>query len=110
ARDPSLESRANAVGKVGGDKPVGSFALRCHGAALGVGDRLRDLIELLHLCVSQAVIAETKRPHQRAMDDEIGVAADRRGEVRVAAQIEAEMAEIVVAILGLRLASQHYLT
>jgi hypothetical protein len=32
------------------------------------------------------------------MDDEIGVAADRRGEVRVAAQIEAEMAEIVIAI------------
>ena len=43
------------------------------------------------------------------MDDEIGVAADWRSEVRVPAQIEAEMAVILVAVLGLRLGAQHHL-
>ena len=41
------------------------------------------------------------------MDDEIGVAPDRRGEMRVTAQVEAEMAVILVAVFGLRLRAQH---
>ena len=41
------------------------------------------------------------------MHDEVGIAADRRGEVRVAAQVEAEMAEILRRIFRLRLAAQH---
>ena len=41
------------------------------------------------------------------MHDQIGIAADRRGEVGVAAQIEAEMAEIFRRIFGLRLGAQH---
>ena len=43
------------------------------------------------------------------MHDEIGIAADRRGEMRVAAQIEAEMAEILRRIFRLGLAAQHHL-
>ena len=43
------------------------------------------------------------------MDDEVGVAADRRGEMGVAAQVEAEMAVVLVAVFGLRLGAQHHL-
>ncbi len=40
------------------------------------------------------------------MDDEVRKAADRRGEVGVAGEGEAEMAEIVGAVDGLALAAQ----
>ena len=40
------------------------------------------------------------------MDDQVGVAADRRGEVGVARQRQAEMAEIVGAVHRLALAAQ----
>src|SRR3984957_20469300 len=42
------------------------------------------------------------------MDDEIGVAADRRREMRVAAEVEAEMAVVLVAVFGLRLGAQDH--
>ena len=48
------------------------------------------------------------RLDQRAVHDEIGVAANRRGEVRVGAQIEAEMADVVGRVDRLRLAAQHH--
>ena len=43
------------------------------------------------------------------MHDQIGVAADRRGEMRVAAKVEAEMPVILGRIFGLRLGAQHHL-
>ena len=43
------------------------------------------------------------------MHDEIGIAADRRGEMGVAAQVEAEMAVVLGGIFGLRLRAQHHL-
>ena len=52
--------------------------------------------------------AELERADQRAMHDQIGVAADRRGEVGVAAKIEAEMAVILRRIFRLRLAAQNH--
>ena len=61
---------------------------------------------------SDGVMPSLPRPSaadQRAMDDEVGVAADRRGEMRVAPQIEAEMADIVRRIFGLALRAQHHL-
>ena len=70
---------------------------------------LRDLLELAHLRVGQPVRPEPERADQRAMHDEVGVAADRRGEVRIAAQVQTEMAEIVGAVFGLGLAAQHHL-
>ena len=57
----------------------------------------RDLFELARTRLGQAVIAQPQRADQRAMDDQIGIAADRRGEMRVAAQVQAEMAEILGA-------------
>src|SRR5690349_18467304 len=40
--------------------------------------------------------------------DAIGVATDRRGKMGIAAQIEAEMAEIIRRIFSLRLRAQHH--
>ena len=59
------------------------------------------------LALRQAAVAELAGADQRAMHDEIGIAADRRGEMRVAAQIEAEMAVVLGGIFGLRLGAQH---
>ena len=44
---------------------------------------------------------------QRAVDQQVGIAADRRGEVRVAAEREAEVARVLGPVIGLRLAAQH---
>jgi len=52
---------------------------------------------------------EALRADQRAVHDQIGVAADGRGEMRVAAQIEPEMAVVLGRVLGLRLTAQHHL-
>ena len=58
--------------------------------------------------VGRPSLPSLQRADQSAMHDEIGIAADRRGEMRVAAQIEAEMAEILRRIFGLRLRAQHH--
>jgi hypothetical protein len=41
------------------------------------------------------------------MHNEVGVAADRRGEVRIAAQVETEVAVVFGGIFGLCLGAQH---
>ena len=72
-------------------------ALGRHGAALGDGDVLGDL--------GQAVALASVRPSSPSPSArisarwtiEVGVAADRRGEVGVAAQVEAEVADVLVA-------------
>ena len=46
---------------------------------------------------------------QPAMHDQVGVAADRRGEVRVAAEVQSEVAVVLRRIFGLRLRAQHHL-
>ena len=43
------------------------------------------------------------------MHDEIGIAADRRGEMGVAAQIETEVPIVLGRIFCLRLGAQHHL-
>src|SRR3972149_81073 len=55
----------------------------------------------------QAVGAELERADQPAMHDQVGIAANGGGEVRVAAQVEAEMAVVLRRIFGLRLAAQY---
>ena len=61
-----------------------------------------------HLAVGQPVIAQLQRADQRAMHDQVGIAADRRGEVGVFRQVQAEMADIVGVVDRLRLAAQHH--
>src|SRR6516162_359622 len=43
------------------------------------------------------------------MYDEISIAADRGGEMRVAAQVESKMSVILGGVLGLRLGAQNHL-
>ena len=104
------ERRADAVGEMRGDQPVGRLALGRHGAALGIRDLLarRRAAAPISL-VLEAAVAEAQRAHQRAMHEQVGVAADRRGEVRVAAQVQAEVADVVGGVVGLALAAQHHL-
>ena len=49
------------------------------------------------------------RPNQSAMHDQVSIAPDRRGEVRVAPQIQSEVPVIFGGIFSLRLRSQHHL-
>ncbi len=86
------------------------LALGLHGAPLGGRDARRDLVQRGHVhAVRQAIGAEVLRADQRAMHHEIGIAADRRGVVRVALQIEAEVAVVLGRIFRLRLAAQRHL-
>ena len=100
ARHPgnvAIEGRTDAVGQEMGDQPVSGFALGFHGPAFGGGDVGGDLGKPARIgAVRQAVGPELERADQRAMHDEIGIAADRRGEVSVTAQVEAEMPEIQI--------------
>src|SRR3546814_20960426 len=41
------------------------------------------------------------------MNDQVGIAADRRGEMRVTTEREAEMPRVGRAVIGLRLAAQY---
>src|SRR5262245_5801862 len=107
--DAGGKAGADAIGKISGDQPVGSFTFRRHGAPLGSGNRLGDLFEQRYFGVGQAVIAELEGADQPPVHHEIGIAADRRGEVRVAPQVQTEMTEIAGAVLGLSLAAQHHL-
>ena len=68
---------------------------------------LGDLSQFSGAHVVEAARTQVQRADQGAMDDEIGVAPDRRSEMRVAAQVEAEVAVVLVAVLGLGLGAQH---
>ena len=92
------------------DQPVVGLALGLHGAALG-GRNLRGDFgqRRVVLAFRQAVGAEFSGADQPAMHDQVGIAADGRGEVRVAAQVQAEVAVVLGRIFGLRLRAQHHL-
>ena len=93
-----------------GDQAVDRFALGLHGAAFGRGDLRGDLGERFRrLAVGQGAVAERERPDQRAVHHEVGIAADRRGEMRVAPQVEPEVAVVLGGVFGLGLRAQHHL-
>ncbi len=108
AGDAAVEGGADAVGEEMRDQPVVGLALGHHGAPLGGGNFRGNLGKPLVIGgLGQGAVAELERADQPAMHDQIGVAADRRGEMRVAAQVEAEVAVVLGGIFGLRLAAQH---
>ena len=109
AADARLKDGADAVGQMRRDEAVDRLAFRRHRPPLGGRDMLGDLREFARAHVVEAAIAEVQGADQRAMDDEIGVAPDGGSEMRVAAQVEAEMAIVLVAVFGLRLGAQHHL-
>ena len=111
AGDCAFELGADAVGEVGGEVAVGGVALGHHRAALGHGDVLAGLGEAFLLGGRQAVVLGIRAPavgaDQRAVDDEVGVAADRRGEVAIGGKGEAEVAEVLRGVVGLGHRAQH---
>ena len=70
---------------------------------------LGDAIEPADLLLGEAIVAQLQGRDQGAMDDEIGIAADRRGEVGVTIEVETEMPVVGGGIFGLCLAAQHHL-
>src|SRR5947209_5166585 len=104
ARDVALEGRADAIGEEMGEQAVERFAFRFHGAALGGRDLCADLAERGDVLLRrQSAVAELQGADEAAVDDEVGVTADGRGEMGVAAQVEAEMPVVLGGIFGLRL-------
>ena len=90
ARDPGnarVELCPHAVGEVGGDQPVGGLALGGHGPALGIRDRLRDVAQPRGFLVGKRAITQAQGADQRAVHQQVGIAPDRRGEMRIAAQM-----------------------
>src|SRR5690349_3512865 len=90
--DVTLERRADAIGEEMREQAVERLAFGLHGAALGSRDLRTDLAQRRGVLLwRECAVTEPQRPDEAAMDDEIGIAADGRGEMGVAAQVEAEM-------------------
>src|SRR5690606_17677301 len=92
---------------MGGNQAFDRLAFRGHSATFGFRYRLGHIGELSSFLIGQSADAKSKRSHQRPMDDQVRVAPDRRGEMRVTAEIETEVANILGAVLGLRLGAQY---
>src|SRR5207244_5516942 len=108
--DVAGKGRTDAISEEMRDEAVEGLAFGLHGAALGGGDLRADLTDRRRvLLLRQPAVTEPTRANETAVDDEVGIAADRRGEMRIAAQIQAEMPVIVRRIFGLRLRAQHNL-
>ena len=111
------ERLAHAAREPGGDIAVDGVALGLHRAALGQADRVGDLDRSSRSWSDRPLfggslafgrrLLELEGIDQRAVDQQVGIAADRRGEVRVAAEREAEVAGVLRAVVGLGLAAQH---
>ena len=104
----AFERRADLVREMGRDQPLGGFALGRHCPAFGSGNRRRDLGKFLVSDRSQAIASKMQCMDQGAVDNEIGVTADRRGEMRIVAQVKTEMAVILDGIFRLRLGTEHH--
>ncbi len=108
AGDAGREDGADLVGHEGGQVAVDGVALGQGGAALRAADVLAVSGSRRPLR-RPARRAELQAGDQRAMHQQVGVAADRAGEMGVARQGEAEMADVVGAVGRLALAAQHHL-
>ena len=103
ARDPADvggEEAADRSGEKGRPIALDGGPLGFGGTPFGRRDVRRDRFQPVTggvcFCVSE----------QRAVHQEVGIAADRRGEMGVAAQRQTEMPDIVRTVGGLRLAAQ----
>src|SRR3546814_6157585 len=94
AGDPRLDDLADAFGKIGRDIAIGGVAFGLHRAAFEHRNLLAGALHLRCLVIGQPARPQPERLHQRAVDDEIGIAPDRRGEMRVTAEREPKMAVI----------------
>ena len=107
AGDPPGEGGADMGRHVGRDIAV-------HGAAFG-GDRaalahrqvLAELDEPALVGVGQGAFTQPVGGDQGAMDDQVGIAADRRREMRVGVRRESEVADVFGGVHGLFKRAQH---
>src|SRR5262249_56980335 len=76
----TVEGCADTVGEEMGDQAVEGPAFGLHGAALGGRDLRADLAERGGiLFLRQCAVTEPQGANEAAMNDEIGITADRRG-------------------------------
>ena len=68
---------------------------------------LRRVLAERREVVGHGVVGEAELAQQRAVDDQVGVAADRRGEVRVRRAREARVAEVARVVARLLERAQH---
>src|SRR3546814_3079727 len=78
-------------------------AFGLHRAAFEHRNLLAGALHLRCLVIGQPARPQPERLHQRAVDDEIGIAPDRRGEMRVTAEREPKM-----AVIGGRVRSEEH--
>ena len=108
AGDVAVELVADLVRHEADLLPLHQLALGVVGAALAFGRVARDLRQVLgQLLLALLGHAAVARLAQRAMHDEVGIAADRRGEVRVAVGGEAEVPEVRRVVARLLHRPQH---
>ncbi len=78
-----------------GHHAVDGFAFRHHRTALGGRDEVGGIGEVGNVLWRQSVIAKLAGGDEGAVHDEVGIAADRRSEVRVVGKREAEVPGIL---------------
>ena len=83
---------------------VVGVALDHHRLALAFG---APRAELAHVLGARRVLAAAERGEQRAVADDVGVAADGRGEVAVGGGVQAGVAEVLRRVVGLLERAQH---
>src|SRR5215471_20765285 len=87
---------------------VTGFAFGQHGAPLGGGNLRADFGQRFLIgAFRKTIVPELHCADQPAMHYEIRVTADRRGEVRIAAKIETEVAVVFRGVFGLSLCAQN---
>ena len=85
--NPALKGRADPIGEMVGYQPIGGLPFGLHGPPFAHRNLRRDLAQgFRRLAVRQRAFAKPERADQPAMHDKVGIAADRRGEVGVAAR------------------------
>src|SRR5262249_6049112 len=96
AGDVAGEGCADTIGEEMCEQAIESLPFGFHVGALVGRDWRADLAQRGGVLLRrQAAVAEPQRADEPAMDDEVGVAADRRGEMGVAAEVEPEMPVIL---------------
>src|SRR5690606_12997930 len=99
---------SNSLGQILREKTIRCLALSQHGAAFGGGDMLGDAAELGLLLIGLAIVTQAKSSDERPVNDQIGVAADWRGEVGVAVEVQPEVAVVLLGVLSLGLAAKNH--
>ena len=106
APDARVEVGADLFFQITREIAVVRLALGGDGATFEIGNLFGDLGERLRLLLGLAVGPKTERLHERAVNGEVRVTPDRRGEMRVAAEIEPEMPDILRVVDRLALRAQ----